>query len=86
LVTFALKFEDKIIATLLCRVDAARVNALGTAYDPSFSVYAPGKILWGECLRWLRSPPLKPLLRRYLAARAALGRGAAGVFRTLASV
>jgi CelD/BcsL family acetyltransferase involved in cellulose biosynthesis len=52
LVTFALSLEGEVIATLMCRVDRFRVEALRTAYDTSLARYAPGKILWGACLKW----------------------------------
>jgi CelD/BcsL family acetyltransferase involved in cellulose biosynthesis len=51
-VVFALDLEDRIIATLICRVDKTRIEALNTVYDPAYSKYAPGKILMEESLKW----------------------------------
>jgi len=51
-VAFTLKVDDELIATLLCLIDETKVEARLTAYDASFSRYAPGKILWGACLKW----------------------------------
>jgi CelD/BcsL family acetyltransferase involved in cellulose biosynthesis len=51
-VMFVLKLDDRIIATVLCRVDKMRVEPLNTVYDAAFSKYAPGKILWGFSLKW----------------------------------
>jgi CelD/BcsL family acetyltransferase involved in cellulose biosynthesis len=52
IIIFVLKLADNIIATLICRVDKIRVEALNTVYDHAYSKYAPGKILWELSLKW----------------------------------
>jgi len=51
-IMFALKLDDQIIATELCRADDIRLEAVTTVYDPAYSRYAPGKILIQTCLKW----------------------------------
>jgi CelD/BcsL family acetyltransferase involved in cellulose biosynthesis len=52
LTMFVLKLNDQVIATLICRVDQVRVEALNTVYDAAYAKYAPGKILFGAVLNW----------------------------------
>jgi len=49
---FALKLDDQIIATQLCRVDEIRVEAVESTYDEAYGRYGPGTILKSECLKW----------------------------------
>jgi len=52
LLMFALKLEGQIIATMLCRADQSRLEALNTVYDPAYRRYAAGKIVTLACLKW----------------------------------
>ena len=63
LVTFVLKIDDAVAATLIGRVDLHRVEAMTTTYDPAYRKFAPGKLLLGECLKWAANNKLEFDLR-----------------------
>jgi len=52
IVIFTLKFNDQIIAAMLCRADRTHVEVLIPVYDEAYKRYAPGKILFIESLKW----------------------------------
>lgn len=52
IVVSVLRINDTIIAAGLGRMDRIRIEGVITAFDPAYSVYAPGKILQEEALKW----------------------------------
>jgi len=51
-VMFTLKLEDQLLAVLLSRLDRVRVEGVITVYDPTYSKFGPGQLLWETCLKW----------------------------------
>jgi CelD/BcsL family acetyltransferase involved in cellulose biosynthesis len=52
LATFALKVDGRLIAALMARRDARRIEMLNTVFDPAYARYRPGHVLMANVLRW----------------------------------
>lgn len=52
ILTFTLMLNDQIIAALMSRVDARRIEMMNTVFDPEYGKYGPGQILMEDCLEW----------------------------------
>ena len=50
--TFVLKLNDEIISAVLCRISKLRVENVIAAFDPAYSKYGPGQLIYEDILKW----------------------------------
>ena len=49
---FNLRLNDQIVSAVLCRISKYRVELVIAAFDPTFSKYGPGHLLFEGVLKW----------------------------------
>jgi len=50
--SFILKLNDEIISAVLCRISKLRAECVIATFDPAYSKYGPGQLLYEDILKW----------------------------------
>jgi CelD/BcsL family acetyltransferase involved in cellulose biosynthesis len=62
-ITFALRLDGRVLAALMARRDARRIEMLNTVFDPAYAHCRPGHVLMAQALQWAHARELSFDLR-----------------------